>query len=206
LSITNLYENSFTVENGDMIHPSIEEARKYSKETNICQLHGRCGLGCIADARHSLDKKIYESICSGKPIDILPLCEVSNIEENPFDFEYKYTINFEDRREHENERSKKMHAKHVILAAGALGSTEILLRSTKLKLSKKLGTSFSTNGDIFGIISPTKEAVDPTRGPTITSIAKFVDKATANFPKFFPSKILEYLGCLQRYLQLYQIL
>jgi cholesterol oxidase len=44
-------------------------------------------------------------------------------------------------------------AKSIILAAGTLGSTEILLRSNKLNLSNSLGNNFSTNGDIFGIIT-----------------------------------------------------
>ena len=80
-----------------------------------------------------------------------------------------------------------MHAKSVILAAGTLGSTEILLQSTKLKLSNnKIGENFSTNGDIFGIISHTKEIVDATRGPTITSIARFIDNnINANSAKFY---------------------
>src|SRR5262249_43307249 len=43
-------------------------------------------------------------------------------------------------------------SKIVILAAGALGSTEILLRSRDngLALSQRLGSCFSTNGDMIG--------------------------------------------------------
>ena len=57
LSITDVGHNSFAAENGHLIHPTLEEATKYSKEANLCERQGRCGLGCIADARHSLDKK-----------------------------------------------------------------------------------------------------------------------------------------------------
>lgn len=44
---------------------------------------------------------------------------------------------------------KYLRARHVILAAGTLGSTEILLRSRSysLALSRKLGEQFSCNGD-----------------------------------------------------------
>ena len=38
-----------------------------------------------------------------------------------------------------------------------------------------LGRKFSTNGDFFGIINPTKYRIDASRGPTQTSIAKFKD-------------------------------
>ena len=63
----------------------------------------------------------------------------------------------------------------VILSAGSLGSTEILLKCKSLRLSKALGSGFSINGDMFGIINPTKEIVDASRVPIQTSIARFND-------------------------------
>src|SRR6185436_11415731 len=46
-----------------------------------------------------------------------------------------------------------LEAKNVILSAGSLNSTEILLRSEVhgLKVSPALGTNFSGNGDFFGL-------------------------------------------------------
>src|SRR5205807_7563417 len=46
-----------------------------------------------------------------------------------------------------------MDVRNVILAAGSLNSTEILLRSEMhgLKVSPALGTKFSGNGDFFGL-------------------------------------------------------
>ena len=46
-----------------------------------------------------------------------------------------------------------LEASHVILSAGSLGTTEILLRSELhgLKLSPSVGTSFNGNGDFFGL-------------------------------------------------------
>lgn len=44
-----------------------------------------------------------------------------------------------------------VHADRVVLGAGALGSTEILLRSAgKLPLSERLGGHYSGNGDSLG--------------------------------------------------------
>ena len=73
---------------------------------------------------------------------------------------------------------RKVKAKFVILATGSLGSTEILWRSknTGLQISNALGTNFSTNGDLFGAVLPTKENVDASKGPMLTSIARFKDK------------------------------
>ncbi|GGA01474.1 cholesterol oxidase [Blastomonas marina] len=50
------------------------------------------------------------------------------------------------------ENGRSISAQHVVLGAGTLGSTEILLRSKArgLKLSDRLGTGFSGNGDVLG--------------------------------------------------------
>jgi cholesterol oxidase len=169
---------------------------KYSKETNVCQRQGRCGLGCIPGARHTLNKQIYEAIKGGKPLDVHPLCEVIDITETSntekdIDDGYRYNVKFIDYRsviddpnvnslkdltdEEKEKLTKTIRTKMVIVSAGSLGSTEILLRCNSLRLSKSLGSGFSTNGDMFGIINPTKEIVDASRGPIQTSIARFND-------------------------------
>ncbi|WP_284126139.1 alpha/beta fold hydrolase [Parerythrobacter aestuarii] len=63
-------------------------------------------------------------------------------------------------------------ADHVVLGAGALGSTEILLRSREkgLLLSDRLGTQFSGNGDALGFaydsyFKAAKNGDDVTAGP-----------------------------------------
>ena len=96
LSITNINEGLF-----DGLHPTRGEKEKYSKERNICQRQGRCGLGCIPDARHTLNKQLYDAISNKKPIDIFPLCKVDHIEENDEDDNavYKYKIYFKDFRD-----------------------------------------------------------------------------------------------------------
>ena len=69
--------------------------------------------------------------------------------------------------------------------AGSLGSTKILFKcknSQSLQLSDMLGRRFSTNGDLLGVINPTKENVDATRGPITTSIARFTNPDTGAVP------------------------
>jgi cholesterol oxidase len=67
-------------------------------------------------------------------------------------------------------------AETVILAAGTLGSTEILMRSHQegLPLSERLGSRFSGNGDMIGFAYNTNRAIDgvglgagPPRGDSI---------------------------------------
>jgi cholesterol oxidase len=166
----------------------------YNDETNVCQRQGRCGLGCIPGARHTLNKQIVSQIEKGLPLDILPLCEVLEIDELS---DGKYAVKFLDYRElidnedfspikdlSEQDKARitrVIKTNRVVLSAGTLGSTELLLKSRKLDLSDKLGSRFSTNGDFFGIINPTIYNVDASRGPTQTSIALFKDSNTGNF-------------------------
>jgi len=77
----------------------------------------------------------------------------------------------------------RLQARHVVLAAGTYGSTEILLRSRAagLALSTKLGKRFSTNGDMISVhagypgavnAAPAEHAAAEARevGPTITGM------------------------------------
>ena len=81
----------------------------------------------------------------------------------------------------------EIRAKTVILAAGALGSTEILMRSAALsrdlRLSKCLGSRFSTNGDMIAALygqrcrvnaapAESTQLRERNVGPTITGIAR----------------------------------
>jgi choline dehydrogenase-like flavoprotein len=178
LSITDISFGAFN----DSGRPDDADKAKYKdNETNTCQRQGRCVLGCIPGSRHTLNKFLVGAISKQKPLDIHPLCEVDTIEENKGGDDpsvdaayYKYKIKIKDYRDDKNGMDRVVYTKTVILTAGSLGSTEILLRSSaKLKLSKKLGFQFTTNGDLLGVINPTKEVVNASRGPIVTSIVAF---------------------------------
>jgi choline dehydrogenase-like flavoprotein len=197
LSITDISTNVFNPQDG---RPNQGDIKKYTSamETNICERQGRCGLGCIPGARHTLNKQIFTHInILNLPIDVHPLCEVLEIEELPPGQGYKYAVKFIDYRDIINEDdfsptkdlteqdrarlTKVIKTNRVVLAAGTLGSTELLLKSKKMDLSNTVGSKFSTNGDFFGIINPTKYNVDASRGPTQTSIALFKDDTNGQF-------------------------
>src|SRR5215207_3395007 len=197
LSITDISANVFKPLDR---RPNETDVKKYSStmETNICERQGRCGLGCIPGARHTLNKQMFKHIQSlNLPIDVRPLCEVLEIEELPPGQGYRYALKFldfqdiidnddfsptRDLTEQTRARlTKVIKTNRVVIAAGTLGSTELLLKSKKLDLSSKVGSNFSTNGDFFGIINPTKFNVDASRGPTQTSIARFKDNDNVGF-------------------------
>ena len=74
----------FEIKDGNVVRPIKSEVNKYSglRETNVCQRQGRCGLGCIPGARHSLDKHIFNAMTSTtKNIDVFAMCEVTKLEE-----------------------------------------------------------------------------------------------------------------------------
>jgi cholesterol oxidase len=101
----------------------------------------------------------------------------------------------------------------VVVAAGSLGSSEILLRSRdknqgKLVLSDKLGSRFSTNGDFSGfvIVDPDKlqYPIYGNRGPINMSHVTFrdgqvlVNVEDAGIPSMFASIVQQTLKLLSK--------
>src|SRR6185503_2220549 len=77
----------------------------------------------------------------------------------------------------------------VVLAAGSLGSTELLLRcrdehGTLPDLSPMLGKNWSSNADFLTPATYRGRAISPTRGPTITCALDFLD-GSENGAEFF---------------------
>src|SRR5579872_5810921 len=88
---------------------------------------------------------------------------------------------------HPSETDQTITAGRVVLAAGALGSTRLLLRSKPQlpRLSSMLGTRFGGNGDLLTFLSGCSTMrdgkrvprdVDPTFGPVITSALRIGDE------------------------------
>jgi cholesterol oxidase len=91
----------------------------------------------------------------------------------------------------------------VVVAAGTLGTNELLLRSrdcvrTLPALSRRLGSGFSGNGDFIGSIQGSRTDLQPWRGPDVTSVMRYFDEA----PQFtlaapsFSRPVMEVLASL----------
>ena len=152
--------------------------------SNYCERQGRCIIGCLPGARHTLNKQLMRAIL-GTPkgdapllpdLSLEPLAEVNVIVARPGGgWEVRYL-----KRDHENpEKTQKVSvtADRVILAAGCVGTNEIMLRckerGTIPNLSERVGYGFSTNGDYLAFLDQTKERISLTRGPVTTSFAHF---------------------------------
>lgn len=176
LSITNVPGGLF-----DAQQPPPQEVERLLKQNNDCQRQGRCILGCIPGARHTFNKKLVDALnpkppSNPKPLEVHELSEVYDIEFNESE-EYKYTIGyFQYDPKTEERQSKKMRAKILIIAAGTLGSNELLMKCKErnhLRLSEMLGKKFFTNGDIIGFMTLESKMIDITRGPINTAHIAF---------------------------------
>jgi len=147
---------------------------------NFCERQGRCFMGCLPAARHTLNKTLLKKLPVANPnqVAIRPLANVEFIEPLAGG---GYTVHYTGL---EDGTSYHPTAPTVIVAAGSLGSTGILLRSReknngKLVVSDKLGTKFSTNGDFSGFVTIDRSKLPypiyGTRGPINTSHVTFRD-------------------------------
>ncbi len=115
-----------------------------------CTLCGDCCSGCNVGAKNTV-QMTYLPDAVNHGAEIFTECDVSSLRKEGD----KWRIFFEFvglERDKFDSPEQSITADIVVLAAGTLGSTEILLRSqTKngLKLSKRLGQGFTGNGDVL---------------------------------------------------------
>ena len=153
-------------------------------ELNACKLCGDCATGCNHNAKNSLDCNLLVN-AKRKGVKIYTGASVYKIEQGDGKSAWKLKASYSNKQlalRHGAEIEITAHK--VILAAGTMGSTELLLRSQteQFKFSPKLGKRFSSNGDMIAVtydqniaanavadetVSPEKRKV----GPTITGMA-----------------------------------
>lgn len=146
-----------------------------------CRLCGECYLGCNYGSKNTVDLN-YLSMAKSHGADIRSLCEVKEIKQREGGYTVKYVVrNPEDPEADEVEES--IDCKKLVLAAGSLGTTYLLLKnhSNLPNLSKKLGHQFSGNGDVKTIAMNCKTREEkktaplnlkPYLGPVITGALK----------------------------------
>jgi cholesterol oxidase len=155
---------------------------------NACILCGDCFSGCNHWAKNTTLMN-YLPDASNHGAVFFTKISVRRIERRHDEWIVHYHV-LESGEEDVDGPTESVRADLVVLAAGTLGSTEILLRSKEagLDLSDQLGQSFSGNGDVGGIAYNNDRKTnfvgfgdrDPNRmepvGPTITGIIDLRDK------------------------------
>jgi cholesterol oxidase len=167
---------------------------RFGKQQGTCYHCGNCDIGCDVSARNTLDLN-YIADAERAGATVQPLSMVTHISRDKDGWRVHY-----DRLQNGRREPAEVFARRVVLGAGSLGSTEILLRSrdqygTLPDLCKSLGRGWSSNGDF---LTPAfygdGRRVDPTIGPTITCAIDFLDGSKdgarffvedGGFPKVF---------------------
>jgi len=169
-------------------------------EQGTCVHLGNCDIGCDADAKNTLDRN-YIPWAEKHGAEVRPLHLVTDIQ--PMDGGYKVSF---DRLGNGQRTPGSQTARVVIVAAGSLGSTELLLRCREINgtlpnISPFLGRGWSSNGDFLTPAFYDGRAVNPSQGPTITCAIDFLDRSY-NGQSFwiedggFPNLLVDYLNRL----------
>jgi len=159
--------------------PSTMQLNNYGVMQGTCYHCGMCDIGCDVNARNTLDTN-YIPRAEQQGATVRPLHLVTNIEPVPGGYRVWY-----DRLEQGTRvRGGSETARIVIVAAGSLGSTELLLRCrhvthTLRQVSPCLGQHWSSNGDFLTPAFHPDREVSPTPwyGPPITSVIDFLDRS-----------------------------
>jgi len=158
-------------------NPGDQIVNKQGVPQTACIMCGECDIGCNYHAKNTLDLN-YLARAQAAGATIHTHAEVTSIEPG-------YRVSYCDPAD--PSRTETIDASRVILAAGSLGSTKMLLRMKQAGLlpmvSKALGTRWSGNGDLLGFSFDSAEELYPTQGPVITSAVRFFHAA---YPDGFP--------------------
>ena len=148
-----------------------------------CVHCGQCDIGCQVRAKNTLDLN-YLAVAERHGAEIRPLHLAVALEPD----DGGWCVHF-DRLEGGRRVRGSERARRVVLAAGSIGTTELLLRGrdehhTLPALPPFLGRNWSSNADFLTPARYRGRAVSPTHGPTITGAIDFRDGADGA-PQFF---------------------
>lgn len=144
-----------------------------------CVMCGECNVGCNVHAKNTVDLTYLEAArTSGATVHADT--EVIALERDAGG--WKLTCGDPRYRDWRTE-----HFDRVILAAGSLGSTRLLLQLAKTQeLSPAVGTRWSPNGDLLGLVMKTRQPVYPSQGPVITAALRF---DAGRYPDGYPAAL-----------------
>ncbi len=151
---------------------------------STCRLCGQCVVGCQFGSKNTLDFT-YLSAAQRAGATIRCCCEATLLrprDDGGWALRYRQHLPAKAGRRTDlldptDAPEREVHARTVVLAAGTLGSTRLLLanRASLPRLSGRLGTGFSGNGDVLFFVRGADRRLDPSTGPTITATIRIPD-------------------------------
>ncbi|MET0973677.1 MAG: GMC family oxidoreductase [Thermoleophilaceae bacterium] len=160
----------------------------HGRPRTTCRLCGECDVGCNYGAKNTLDFT-YLSAAKDEGAQIRTCCEARTIEplgEGGYRIGYDQHLSARDGHRSDlldpvEAEKRTVLADRVILAAGAAGSTRLLLLNGNALplISPRLGTRVSANGDAIAMLRDARRRgaggkvepryLDPSFGPVITT-------------------------------------
>ncbi len=145
---------------------------------------GDCATGCNHGAKHSLDIGLLAQVAHSPGVQLYTGATVLQLARaHPVGTAGDAAAGWLLQVQHTDAQLRRgqprpfqLRARRVILAAGSLGSTEILLRSQRagLALSGQLGRRFSGNGDLLASLHhtslPVQALADPLAAPALRAV------------------------------------
>ena len=185
LELAVTFDEDWTYDQADPYEPARSKTRinAQGQTQGTCVHLGNCDIGCDVRARNTLDLN-YIPLAEQHGAIVKPLHLVRRIRP----IADGYAVSF-----HEIANGTlvpgSVTGRIVIVAAGSMGSTELLLNCRSDAgalplLSERLGHRWSSNGDFLTPAIHLGRRVDPTRGPTITAAVDLLDGAFRGQPVF----------------------
>ncbi len=150
----------------DFSAPGEVHVNKFGVRQAGCTYCGECDIGCRYRAKNTLDFN-YLAVAEERGAEVRTRCEARNIVPSGGG----YTVECHD---HASGTDLTLRAKAVFVCAGAVNSTELLLRCREdhkslPNLGPTLGQRYSGNGDFLAFAFDTDPPFEPSQGPTITA-------------------------------------
>ena len=169
---------------------TIYKPNQHGVVQGTCVHCGNCDIGCQVKAKNTLDLN-YLAVAERHHAEIRPLHLAMRIEPlgaGGGGTGGGYRVHYDDVGGGQR-RPGSLTAQRVIVAAGSIGSTELLLRSrdqygTLPRLSGQLGKGWAFNGDFVTPAFYGNRKVSPSHGPTISSAIDLLDGHFKGQPLF----------------------
>jgi len=177
----------------DATLPDAHDDRHSVPFTNIhgvkqgtCVQCGNCDIGCQVSAKNTLDLN-YLAVAKRHGAKIRPLHLVSKLE--PLNPGWRVHFDVIDPAAHSRTPGSAT-AERVLLGAGSIGSTELLLRCrdehrTLPDLSPRLGYGWAFNGDFVTPAFYRNRKISPSHGVTISAAIDLLDNTAADGQALF---------------------
>jgi len=161
---------------------------QHGRWQGTCIHCGNCDVGCQVSAKNTLDLN-YLAVAENNGAEIRPLHLVDKLRPVPDGWEVTFRRIIPDCGK---TVPGKVTASRVIVAAGSIGSTELLLRcrdehKTLPGLSDRLGHGWAHNGDFVtpAFYKGRKPDVSPSHGVTISAAIDLLDGRESGGQKLF---------------------